>query len=207
MGDAPLAVDRDGPKDFGGHATGASATLGEILLAIYVPDWDVSPKTVPDWPKGSRRSRVNVLTPTGETFLFSMSTCYAEQFIQRKQARWATNKKRVLGIAPIPPPLDLSVQKFPVVAELERGPERIHKSSGGRRVLGYAHKEYFESVAPIWTLDRLPAWARALFLRVVQDVNGCGFASRKVVSHKRQGKVIEMPRRNWRDRAAERIAA
>jgi hypothetical protein len=161
--EAPLAVDRGGPKDSRGYAAGARCTLSEILaLAVHVPDWDVSPRPVPDWPKGSRRNRVNVLTPSGDRFLFSMSTCYAEQFVQPKQAIWLANKKCVRGVAPVPSPLELltlAARKYPTIPEPERGPKEIHKPSDGRRVLSYAHKEYSEFVpAGVWTLDSVPKW-------------------------------------------------
>ena len=108
MKEAPLAVDRGGPKDSRGPAAGACSSLGEILAsAVHVPDWDVSPRHVPDWPKGSRRERVSVLTLIRFNFLFSMSTCYAEQFVQPKQAIWLANKKCVRGVAPVPSPLEL----------------------------------------------------------------------------------------------------
>ncbi len=207
---APLAVDRGGTKDSRGYATGASCTIGEMLgLAVRVPDWDVSPKPVPDWPKGSRRDRVNVLAPSGDIFLFSMSTCYAEGFVQRKLAAWLTNKTRVRGVTPIPAPIDLLIlaaQKYPVIPELECGPEDIHKPSDHHRVLGYAHKTYSEFVpAGVWTLDRLPEWAQTAFLRVVLG-RGAYWGRGSTLPRKR-AKVIVMKRRTWRDKTAERIAA
>ncbi len=207
----PQAVDRGGQKDSRGYATRASSTLGEILgSTVRVPDWDVSLKPVPDWPKGSPRDRVNVLSPGGGTFFFSMSTCFAETFVRGKQATWITNKTRVRGVAPVPLPLDLLIlvaRKYPTIPEPERGPEEIHKASGGRRVLGYAHKEYSEFVpAGVWTLDKLPDWAQAAFLRVTLE---CGaYYGRGSVRPRRRAKVIEMPKpANWREKIPVRIAA
>ncbi len=206
-----VAVDRGGTKDSRGYAAGASSTLGEILgLVVAVPDWDVSAKPVPDWAKGSRRERINVLTPIRFKFLFSMSTRFAEQFVQRKQAAWATNKLRVLGVTPVPSPLDLlalRARSYPTIPEPERGPEEIYKPSDHRRVMGYAHKEYSEYVpAGVWTLDRLPGWAQAAFLAVMLECGaGQGRGSERP---RRRAKVIEMPKpANWREKMVRRIAA
>jgi hypothetical protein len=69
--EAPLAVDRGGPKDSRGYAAGARCTLSEILaLAVHVPDWDVSPGFVPDWPKandGPQTVAACSATPTKNT--------------------------------------------------------------------------------------------------------------------------------------------
>jgi hypothetical protein len=98
-----------------------------------------------------------------------MSTCYAEQFVQPKQAIWLANKKCVRGVAPVPSLLELltlAARKYPTIPEPERGPKEIHKPSDGRCVLGYAHKEYSEFVpAGVWTLDSVPKWETAAFLR------------------------------------------
>jgi hypothetical protein len=194
---APLAVHRGGLKDSLGAAT--PATRLRELLEFRLPEWDVSPKRVPD---SAWRARVNVFTPTGEDFLFSISTCNAEILVGRRQAKWVRTTHRVRGIVPRPSHIDSLIaiaEKYPKQVET---PEEVYKSSSGRRVIGYAHREYFETCAPIWTLDKLPAWALDAFLAVTRGLGGASAHLRRQTQEKvvrRRPKLFVMPKPSWRE--------
>jgi hypothetical protein len=148
-------------------------------------------------PGSRRRERIHVFTPPPETFLFSVSEPYAYWLIQNGKATVLRTSKRFRGIVIIPEP------SIPAVGEKAR-PQLLNT---GRRVLGYAHKERSEFCpAGVWTLDRLPQWAQTAFLQVAAQ-NGAKLSSSMPSSPRGRGKVIEMPKRNWRDRLADKMVA
>lgn len=171
-----------------------AAELLREVVSFSVPAEDVSGESMP----GSRRQeRVNVFTPHPETFLFSVSESYAHWLIRNRLATVLRTTKRFRGIAIIPEP-SLTVMEEKV---------RPRPLNAGRRVLGCAHKERSEFCpAGVWTLDRLPQWAQAAFLRVASE-RGAELSSSMPTSSRRRGKVIAIPKRNWRDRLADRMVA
>jgi len=190
MKEAPQVADGDDRKDSHRQA----AELVREVVSISLPVAEVLSERVP----GSRRhERVNVFTPQPERFLFSVSESYASWLIRNQLVTVLRTRKRVRGIAIIPEPSPPAVEKK----------ARSALWNSGRRVLGYAHKERSEFCpAGAWTLDRLPQWAQAAFLRVAAEARGAELSSAKSGS-RRRAKVIEMPKRTGRDRLADRKAA
>jgi hypothetical protein len=195
---APIIADGGDQRD--SHRQAAAALLREVI-SFSVPAEEISGERLPE----SRcRERVNVFTPRPEVFLFSVSESYASWLVKSQMATVLRTTKRFRGIAIIP--------EAHVAAMIEN---TKYRPSAGRRVLGYAHKEYSELFpAGVWTLDRLPEWARALFLPVIAEATEP--SSRGSVRKRSRAKVIqmpartvpvEMPRRDWRAALAGRLAA
>jgi hypothetical protein len=149
---------------------------------------------------------VNVFTPPPETFLFTVSESYAYWLVGQRMVTLKRNRKVFKGVVIIPEAHGAALKS--AVAE-------IYESSDGRRGLGYAHKEYSERFpAGVWTLDRLPEWARAWFLPVIAEASEP--SSRGSVRKRSRAKAtqmpartvpVEMPRRDWRAVLAGRLAA
>jgi len=177
------------------HRQAAGINFFREVTSFSVPAEEISGE---QYPESKRWERVNVFTPQPEVFLFSVSSSYAFWLIKQRMVRVMRSSKRFRGVSIIPEQH---------IAAMATAVKEIHKPSGGRRVLGYAHKEYSEFVpAGVWTLDRLPDWAQAVFLKVAFDRGAWPGSAQP--RPRRRAKVIEMPKpANWREKMVKRIAA